>query len=102
MRYFYAIGRAVDGSASNKFGLAGKGFASKEVAQKKLDEIIVSQKENGEIIMIDPALVEIEVQHRPETATKKTRSITPKVAKAYFANHGIPVDSETEDTEAAE
>lgn len=100
MTYFYAIGKAVEGSANNKFGLAGKGFASKEVAQEKLDAIIAYQAENGEILMANPQLVEITVEHKPETAVKETRGITPKVAKAYFAKFG---DSEVaESSEAPE
>ena len=102
MTYFYAIGKAVEGSASNKFGLAGKGFASKEVAQEKLDAIIAYQAENGEILMANPQLVEITVEHKPETAPKETRGITPKVAKAYSALFGEPEAAEVEAAEPAE
>lgn len=89
MTYFYAIGRAVNGSANNKFGIAGKGFASKELAQEKLDAIIANQAENGEVLMSNPALVEITVEHKSESAAKETRGITPKVAKAYNALFGV-------------
>lgn len=101
MTYFYAIGRAVNGSADNKFGIAGKGFASKELAQEKLDAIIAYQAENGEVLMTNPALVEITVEHKSETAAKETRGITPKVAKAYNALFGA-IEEATEAAEATE
>lgn len=71
------------------------------MAQEKLDAIIAYQAENGEVLMTNPALVEITVEHKSETAAKETRGITPKVAKAYNALFGA-IEEATEAAEATE